>query len=197
MILNQWIICVFFHARNRHQCAECPKYFTLNRNLLRHQREKHEGVSHPCIVCGKEFSRNDALNKHLVVYHGDVNLATASAESEWVILPTGHGTDEGNENLWEIDAREAEDLEEWDAGDKKGDFNQSPIAAIGDVKINRRSEKRDVEIDSGNQTDGTQVKQEVDLPLKLAMFCSKCGTKFIFADDQFCTVCGARRQVLK
>lgn len=186
--MNLSITCVFLHVRNRHQCAECPKNFVWNQSLLRHHREQHEGVSYPCTFCSKKFTRSDVRKKHQETCHGNATSIMASVQSEWVLLTSEHGSDDGNEY---------EDLKESDAEDQKSNFNPSPIAAIAEEKMSRRSEKRDVKMASVDQTDGIQVKQYAEVSLKFAMFCSKCGTKFIFADDQFCTICGARRQVLK
>ena len=53
-----------------HNCELCPETFTLNKNLLHHIRQEHDGEKYPCDICGAIMSRSDALLVHMRRWHG-------------------------------------------------------------------------------------------------------------------------------
>ncbi|TFK81266.1 hypothetical protein K466DRAFT_344339 [Polyporus arcularius HHB13444] len=52
-------------------CDRCPETFTTQLTLDRHLSSVHMGItSQPCPVCGKSYSREDALQRHQRDVHG-------------------------------------------------------------------------------------------------------------------------------
>ncbi len=52
-------------------CDRCPETFTTQLTLGRHLSSVHMGItSQPCPVCGKSYSREDALKRHQRDVHG-------------------------------------------------------------------------------------------------------------------------------
>ncbi len=58
----------FPEKRKRHQCTSCNVTFVSKGKLTRHQESKHISLQFCCHVCEKEFSRKDALKRHLKIH---------------------------------------------------------------------------------------------------------------------------------
>ncbi|KAI9097213.1 hypothetical protein DFS34DRAFT_561122, partial [Phlyctochytrium arcticum] len=56
------------HAQNRpFPCQSCHLSFLCQRDLTRHARLEHGVTPHRCPHCQRDFSRSDALARHLSV----------------------------------------------------------------------------------------------------------------------------------
>merc|ERR1719319_988809 len=68
---------VFRHKREKHRgtefhvpCRECGKMFTSKRNLKTHRDSLHLGITFPCTLCKKVFTRRNRMNHHVKRAHG-------------------------------------------------------------------------------------------------------------------------------
>ena len=56
--------------RQRHQCGQCDKSFSMRHDLAAHVRGSHEGKKVRCSYCGNEFNRVSDRNRHERDVHG-------------------------------------------------------------------------------------------------------------------------------
>ncbi|XP_069837823.1 oocyte zinc finger protein XlCOF22-like [Dendropsophus ebraccatus] len=58
-------------AEKSYKCSECPKCFTRNADLLKHQRSHSQSQSIICSDCGKSFAKNSMYMRHQRSHTGE------------------------------------------------------------------------------------------------------------------------------
>ncbi|EJT73767.1 hypothetical protein GGTG_07623 [Gaeumannomyces tritici R3-111a-1] len=59
-------------AQKRHQCRDCGKGFSSNKDLVRHCRSQHSPYSYQCWCGRKPISRKDNYHRHMKSCHAEV-----------------------------------------------------------------------------------------------------------------------------
>lgn len=62
----------FVEESGRHQCSVCGKDFSRRQHAQRHVLSLHSGVQQQvqCTICGKDFKNKESLGSHQRTSHG-------------------------------------------------------------------------------------------------------------------------------
>lgn len=69
---NNWVIHRRRHTGERpYSCSSCSATYVTSGGLRQHVASVHDGITHPCTVCGKIFKEKTGLRSHMYAHSND------------------------------------------------------------------------------------------------------------------------------
>lgn len=179
-------ISLSLSCRTRHQCSRCPKNYAFKHGLQQHQKEKHEGRRFVCEYCLKTYTQKSSVKTHQRnVHEREISAMRNGAQRRGtrsslpIIVLSEMSASQAAMDLYR-EQQQPSTRNEANSPISNGTENQT---ALRDDNLMNTIKIEDEIGDVLHQT-----------PARLAPFCTKCGTKFNNADDEFCRISGTQRQ---